>query len=62
MESENYSKVVNIAKKKKKSRVTNIENKSFLTSGECDRDNIRVREYRVQTIGYKIGLRIYYTM
>ena len=55
MESENYSKVVNIAKKKKKSRVTNIENKSVLTSGECDRDNIRVREYRVQTIGYKIG-------
>ena len=54
-----YNKVVNITKR---SRLTYIENKLVVTSGERERrGNIGVGEQEVQTIGCKIGSRIYCT-
>ena len=56
MESKKYNKLVNTTKK---NRLTDIENKLGVTSGEGQRGNIRVGEWEVQTIGCKIGSRMY---
>ena len=46
---------MNVAKKKKKSRLTVIENKLVVNRGEGRRGNIRVRGWEVKTIGCKMG-------
>ena len=61
MESKKYNKWVNITKKKQTQRT--LENKLVVTSGgvEGERDNIWVGVGEIQTIGGKIGPRIYCT-
>ena len=54
MESIKYNKLVN----KKRSRLTDTENKLVVTSGG---GNIAVGKWEVQTRGYKLGLRMYCT-
>ena len=55
MESKKYSEY-NI-----KEADTDIEKKLVVTSGEWGRGNIGVRQWEVQTIGCKIGSRMYCT-
>ena len=56
MESKKYNKLVDITR----SRLTDIENKLVGTTGErVGRGSIGVGEWEVQTIGCKIGYKVF---
>ena len=57
VESKKYTKIVNITKKKQTHRY-----RELVVTSRGARGHIRVGEWKVQTIGYKIGSKIYCTM